>query len=384
MEIPMKISLRLFILAVLLTPAALAAQSPKTPPVAAVVESTLKTANGQIRQFAFDGKADTYFASANNAGKDDHFTLIFDEPVAIRSVEVLTGKPTGGKALDAGLLEFSTDGETFEKLAAFAAGKARAKADGVKVKALRIRPTRDLKHPLAIREFTVVSEPKVAVFKYPIEFIIDVADAPEMKDWAEKVARVCERNYPMINDELMSTGFKPRTQITMALKNDYKGVAAAGNGRITGSVKFFKEHPEDLGAMIHETVHCVQTYRTRPPGWLVEGIADYVRFFKYEPGKIGRIAKDPHFDGSYRTTAAFLNFVAEKYDKDLVKKVNKTLREAEYREAIWKALTKKTLQELDDEWRASLKKGAVAPQVGPAPVPAENRAIARDPFANLR
>ena len=150
----------------------------------------------------------------------------------------------------------------------------------------------------------------------------------------------------------------PRTQITMTLKTDYEGSGGRGGGRITGSVKYFKSHQDDVGAMIHETVHCVQAYRTRGPGWLVEGIADYVRFFKYEPGKIGRIRADSHFDGSYRTTAAFLNFAAEKYDKQLVKKVNKAMREGEYREEIWKVLTKKTVKELDEEWRASMKKGA--------------------------
>src|ERR1700689_1925104 len=123
----------------------------------------------------------------------------------------------------------------------------------------------------------------------------------------------------MINEELPSEGFRPLTQITMTLRNDYKGVAAAGGGRITGSVKYFKSHPDDIGAMVHETVHCVQAYRTHGPGWLVEGIADYIRFFKFEPGKIGNLARDPHFDGSYRTSAAFLNFAAEKYDRDLVK-----------------------------------------------------------------
>ena len=166
-----------------------ARRAPKAAPVAAVVESTLKTFGGQIRQFAFDGKADTYFASANNPTKDDHFTLIFDEPVAIRSVSVITGTPKGSYALDAGLLESSADGETFEKLAAFANGIARVKSDGAKMKAVRIRPSRDLKHQLAIREITIVSEPKVAVFKYPIEFNIDVTQMPEMKAWAEKVAR---------------------------------------------------------------------------------------------------------------------------------------------------------------------------------------------------
>ncbi len=82
-----------------------------------------------------------------------------------------------------------------------------------------------------------------------------------------------------------------------------------------------------------------------------------MRFFKYEPGKIGRINNDPHYNASYRTSAAFLDFVSTQHDKDLVRKLNKALREGEYREEIWRALTKKTLKELDDDWRASLKKG---------------------------
>ena len=164
----------------------------------------------------------------------------------------------------------------------------------------------------------------------------------------------------MINEELASPGFKPHTQISLAFHSDYKGggVAQAGGNRITASGKYFKDRPEDIGAFIHETTHCVQAYRVPGPGWLTEGIADYIRFVKYEPAKIGRLANDPHFDGSYRTSAAFLGFVTEKYDKNLVKKVNRTLREGAYHESIWKALTKKTLKELDVEWRESLKKGA--------------------------
>jgi basic secretory peptidase family protein len=344
----------MFAALILLPPAQIGAQD---RPVAAIVETTLTSAPGQIRQFAFDGDPETYFASANNADKRDHFTLVFDVPVALKSVSVTTGKPKGGDALETGILEFSADGKVFTEMAKFADGVARGKSADQKVTAIRVKPTSDLQHPLVIREFVVDSEPRVAVFKYPVEFIVDVSDAPEMKPWADKVARICERNYRMINDELPSEGFKPRTVVYMALKNSYKGVAQAGGGRITGSVKYFKSQPEDLGAMIHETAHIVQSYRAGGPSWLVEGIADYVRFFKYEPGKIGKIANDPHYNNSYRTSAAFLNFVSTQYDKELVRKLNKALREGEYRETIWTSLTKKTLKELDEEWRASMKKG---------------------------
>ncbi|MFO0808271.1 MAG: basic secretory protein-like protein [Gemmataceae bacterium] len=328
------------------------------PPVMAVVESSLATGSVQIRQFAFDGNPDTYFASEKDAGKTDHFTVIFDKAVALKSVIATTGKPAGGDALDTGMLEGSADGTKFEPLAQFASGVAKASPAGKTVKALRIKPTDDIKHPLVIREIAVESDPPVATFRYPIEISLDVTDAPEMKEWGEKVIRVCERQYTMINDELKSDGFKPRTTIAMRLKSDYNGVAAAGGGRITGSVKFFKDHPDDIGAMVHETVHVVQSYRTRGnPGWLVEGIADYIRFYRFEQDK----QKPPtperaRYNGSYRVTARFLNYVADKYDKELVRKLNKAMREGEYKPEIWKELTKKSVEELGDEWKESLKK----------------------------
>ena len=86
------------------------------PAVASIVESTLATGSGQIRQFAFDGNPDTYFASAKHAGKADHFTLTFDKLVTVKSIEATTGKPDGGDALDSGTLEASADGTTFEPL----------------------------------------------------------------------------------------------------------------------------------------------------------------------------------------------------------------------------------------------------------------------------
>jgi hypothetical protein len=327
-------------------------------PVMAVVESNLATGNDHIRQFAFDGNPDTYFASEKNAAKGDYFTLAFDTPVSIKSVRAMTGKPKGGDALTDGVLEISPDGKAFEELAKFADGEAVGKPTGM-VRVIRLRVTEDLKHPLVIREITVDAEPAIKVFKYPIEFVVDVADAPEMKEWAEKVSRVCEQQYPLICDELMSDGFKPLVVIHMSLKSSYNGVAAASGGRITGSVKYFKSHLEDIGAMVHETVHCVQLYRGRGnPGWLVEGIADYYRFFKYEPGKLGikLNSERAKYDGSYRTTAAFLGFVTEKYDAHIVRKLNAVMREGKYKDEVWKELTGKTAEELGREWQKSLAK----------------------------
>ncbi len=356
----MRGSIRVFVAAMSVSISIVALGDPIAKPVetptVATIDTTLKTADAQIRQFAFDGNAETFFASEKEVSGADFFMLRFDKPVSMKSVGVSTGRPDGSDKLDAATLDVSADGKSFETLASFSAGSASSKLDGRKVKAIRINPGADLQHALVIREIEIESEPPVAVFRYPVEFVVNVADVPEMKEWTENVARICERAYPLINDELKSDGFIPPQLITMTMKRDYNGVAATSGNHITGSVKFFKEHPDDVGAMVHETVHVVQQYRSRGnPGWLVEGVADYVRFFKFEPGKLGRI--DPersHYNGSYRVTAAFLAYLVEKYDPQIVLKLNKTMRDGKYTEAIFEQLTGKTVRELDEDWRKTL------------------------------
>ena len=333
------------------------AAPPPRPVVLAVVESSLLSAPGHVRQLAFDADGASYFASGRNATKADHLTLTFDNPVSLKSVTVLTGRPDGRDALG-GVLEASSDGTAFEELAKLNDGKATAPGKGRTVKAVRVRPTEDTAHPLVVREFTIDSDPQVVTFRYPIEFTLDVTDAPEMQAWGDKVVRVCERQYPSLCDDLASTGYRPPTEILLVMKKNYDGVAAAGGGRITGSVKYFEQRPNDIGAMVHETAHCVQNYRGRNlPGWLVEGIADYERCWKYEPGTARPLNPDrAQYTGSYQVTAAFLAYVCENYDYRAVTKLNAALRAGKYDVAIWKELTDKPVEELNQEWRRSLAK----------------------------
>ncbi len=320
------------------------APAPRTV-VRAVAESSLPTAGSRIRQFAFDGDPNTYFATEGNAKENDHLTLTFDQPVKLHAASVLTGR--SAEPPSPIVTEISTDGKTFIRLPPNGLDGARA---------VRVRAAADLAGPLVVREITIQSEPQLVSFRYPIEFVLDVTDAPEMKAWGEKVVRVCEREYPDICSFLASDGYTPPTQLRMTMKSAYGGVAEAGGGRITGSVKYFKSRPDDIGAMVHETVHCVQQYKGRGnPGWLVEGIADYCRFWRYEPGKAGRlIPEKAQYNASYRTTAAFLAFVTDKYDLQAVPKLNAMCREGRYTPAAWRALTGKDVEELNQEWRQSL------------------------------
>ena len=328
--------------------------------VAATARSTMESDAPHIRQLAFDGDESTSFLSKNAAAADDQFTLTFDKPVALRSVRILAGTDENANGLDGGAIEVSEDGKTFTELAPLTGAETTAEGNDRNVTAIRLKPKGEPGGPVEIREITIESTPPVARFTAPVEYIVDVSDAPEMADWAESAVKACERAYPMICEELKSDGFQPPNIIHMRLKSDYKGVAEASGTRITGSVGFFKAHPDDLGAMVHETTHVVQRYRGRGnPGWLVEGVADYIRFFKYEPGNVGPINPNrAHYNSSYRVTASFLDYLTRTYDKSIVPDLNAAMREGRYDESIFEQRTGKTLPQLDEEWRATLKKSS--------------------------
>lgn len=186
------------------------------------------------------------------------------------------------------------------------------------------------------------------------EIRVDTSRAPELDAYGEKVKALAEKWYPKIVAMLPSDDFEPAETVIITFDPDYGGVAEASGNRIRCSTKWFTERPEDLGAVIHELVHVVQQSRAKGrPGWLVEGIADHVRFFRYEPESARpKVSADRRrYNASYRTTAAFLDYVSQKYDPELVVKLNAALRGDRYDPAIWTELTGKTVEELGEEWR---------------------------------
>lgn len=192
-----------------------------------------------------------------------------------------------------------------------------------------------------------------------VEVTVDVSEVPELKEWGDKAKELIQKWHPKIAAALKSDGFTPPSAVKVVFKKEMNGVAYTSGRTITIAASWVKKHPDDYGMVVHELTHVVQSYRRpgRGNGWLVEGIADYVRFFQYEPGKLGPInARRARYDGSYRVTAAFLAFVTEKHDKEIVRKLNAALRAGKYKDELFKESTGKTVKELDEEWRASLKK----------------------------
>jgi hypothetical protein len=224
---------------------------------------------------------------------------------------------------------------------------------------------------------------------------IDYSDTPELADWATKeLAPVVKDWYPKIVAMLPSEGFQEPTQFSITFRKDERGVAYTAGTRVVGAYGWFSKNlkGEAKGAIVHELVHVVQQFgqlrrnnpnapRVRNPGWLVEGMPDYIRWYLYEPEAHGAdITKRNYvrakYDAGYRFSANFLNYVITRYDnqKQLIQKLNATLRQGKYSEDWWKDFTGKTLPELVAEWQSGWEQalGVVAvAEVTPAAAAAQ-------------
>ncbi len=218
-----------------------------------------------------------------------------------------------------------------------------------------------------VKELETVFKVESADGKYSAT--IDTADAPDLTEWAHhELAPVVKEWYPKLVEMLPSDGYEAPKKFSIKFDKDMQGVAYTQGTDIHCAAPWYRNElkREGKGSIVHEMVHVVQQYghkrhATQAPGWLVEGIPDYIRWYLFEPESHGadinkRSLARAHFDGSYRVSANFLNYVVTKYDKDLIKKLNAPLREGAYNSTIWKALTGKTVDELNDEWKESLAK----------------------------
>jgi hypothetical protein len=199
-----------------------------------------------------------------------------------------------------------------------------------------------------------------------LEVTLDTSAVPDMAKWAEESRQLCEKAFPMICEQLGAPGFAPPSKVRIVFK-EMPGVAHASGTTITCGAAWFKAHPDDYGAVIHELCHVVQAYgRTRTPGWVTEGIADYVRWFVWEPAnRRPRVNPDrAKYTDSYQTTAAFFDWIVQTKDKPFVNRLNAACRKNEYKPELFKEYAGKTVDELWAEFIESVKKTPRPPRRG--------------------
>lgn len=173
---------------------------------------------------------------------------------------------------------------------------------------------------------------------------------------AEKLKETFFTVYPKLVKRFNK---KSASRVVFVIEPEYRGVAGTSGGKVVYSPAWFKKNPDDIDVVTHEVMHIVQDYgRTNGPGWLTEGIADYVRY-RYGVGneaggwKLPDVNPNQNYTDSYRITARFLAWLEEKKDEKIVDKLDHVMREHNYRDDIWKELTGKTVDELWEEYVAN-------------------------------
>jgi hypothetical protein len=198
--------------------------------------------------------------------------------------------------------------------------------------------------------------------------LIDVSGAPQARAWADEARTLVQQWFPIVCRYLDTDNYTPPKTYTLVFKN-MNGVAyttgmGSHNAETVISVAWITAHPEDFGMVIHEMTHVIQGYSGQTygaAGWLVEGEADYVRFYKYEPDvpRDQVIPSNPQtasYKDGYRTTASFISYVTWKYNRGLLFDLDTALRAGTYTDADWQTITGKSLSDLWAEYVAVLSK----------------------------
>ncbi len=181
-----------------------------------------------------------------------------------------------------------------------------------------------------------VSDP-LARYVYPLaptvaspRIVVDTKEAPEAAAWARTAAALMRSWYPTVRSLLATEGSKVPKELRLTIKPKIGPPAYCDGEGITVKAEWVRDHPDDLGIVIHEMTHAVQAYPDGKdqPGWLVEGIADYVRWWRYEP-EPPHARIDPakaNYTDAYRTTAYWLAWTSKRYDMRLVPSLDREMR----------------------------------------------------------
>ncbi len=181
--------------------------------------------------------------------------------------------------------------------------------------------------------------------RYRIGF--DTSETPDLKPWVdEKLKPVCATWYPKIVDLLPSEGFHAPETFTITFHEDMEGVAHCRGTSIHCAARWYRQQldREGLGSIVHEMVHVVQQYGRhrgqRNPGWLVEGLADYIRWHLYEPASARRKI-DParaKYTDSYHVTGAFLAWLVETKGPEVIPRLNAAMRQGTFQPESWESI----------------------------------------------
>jgi hypothetical protein len=173
---------------------------------------------------------------------------------------------------------------------------------------------------------------------------------PKAEQAAAETDKIIKHWMPILDGWLgkkLDKDIEVRVHFIDEAKGDIAWVAA--DGLTINLAKCLQGSHIDEGILIHELTHILQPYPDgKVPGWLVEGIADYNRWVRYEPHNwgTGPVGKGESYKDGYGRAADFLGWVERHYDRKLVQQIHAAACAGKYNDDLFNKLTKKPLDRL--------------------------------------
>ncbi len=184
-------------------------------------------------------------------------------------------------------------------------------------------------------------------------------EAPRLKESAEQLAYVCEKNYTIIKKKLNSD-LKPPYKIFFKNLTDIPAAGLANGTDIYLDIGTFDDNPDNFPVLIHEMAHMFQytpQYYFVNTSWIEEGTADYVVYwlgYRDEEYNYPHCIENETYKDGYWCAAAFLAYVERKYSPGIMGMLNSAIQDSSYNEDIFKINTGKTIDELWQECRRAI------------------------------
>lgn len=188
---------------------------------------------------------------------------------------------------------------------------------------------------------------------------VDTRQATDLYQVAVNMSNTCQSVFPQIVQRLSSAITAAPHYITLTDSGFSNGAVAytdTAAGTIKVSISYMRSQPSDMGLVAHELTHVVQGYvNVNVPGWIVEGMADYMRYTLGYANSWSyfHCASSERYTSGYGCGASLLKYVERVYMPSVVKDLHNTVRQNRYTDAFFTGNTGKTPDQLYAECRSA-------------------------------
>lgn len=185
-----------------------------------------------------------------------------------------------------------------------------------------------------------------------------VKDNPKLVEIANQAKALIEEWHPRLINLMPTPGFAAPDEIDLVFIKGNEGIAWTSGTKITVVSDWIEKRPHDIGLVFHELIHVHQRYARRVPSWVLEGIADYLRWGIYEGKPLSWFPLNGERDSyrsSYQVTAGFFLWLEAERFPGLMSKLNTAGRRGEYKESFFEEQTGTSLDSLWADYLAARK-----------------------------